>query len=91
MQIVQIKSGENAANIAGELVNHTRSRIQAGDVISSVRLIEQLLDVLDAQLQTLRPGKKESAGRNYNKVQNRINPHFHMHEPISISLIFILF
>ncbi|XP_037834740.1 adhesion G protein-coupled receptor L1 isoform X3 [Kryptolebias marmoratus] len=71
-QVAQkIKSGENAANIAGELVNHTRSRIQAGDVISSVRLIEQLLDVLDAQLQTLRPGKKESAGRNYNKFQKR--------------------
>lgn len=65
---VQIKSGENAANIAGELVNHTRGRIQAGDVSSSVRLIEQLLDILDAQLQALRPGNKESAARNYNKV-----------------------
>lgn len=63
---VQIKSGENAANIAGELVNHTRGRIQAGDVSSSVRLIEQLLDILDAQLQALRPGNKESAPRNYN-------------------------
>uniref|UniRef100_A0A1A8UZ09 Latrophilin 1 n=1 Tax=Nothobranchius furzeri TaxID=105023 RepID=A0A1A8UZ09_NOTFU len=71
-QVAQkIKSGENAANIAGELVNHTRGRIQAGDVISSVRLIEQLLDILDAQLQALRPGKKESAGRNYNKYQKR--------------------
>lgn len=66
---VQIKSGENAANIAGELVNHTRGRIQAGDVSSSVRLIEQLLDILDAQLQALRPGNKESAARNYNKVE----------------------
>lgn len=68
----QIKSGENAANIAGELVNHTRGRIQAGDVSSSVRLIEQLLDILDAQLQALRPGNKESVPRNYNnynKVQ----------------------
>lgn len=63
---VQIKSGENAANIAGELVNHTRGRIQAGDVSSSVRLIEQLLDILDAQLQALRPGNKESVPRNYN-------------------------
>uniref|UniRef100_A0A8C5H2X2 Adhesion G protein-coupled receptor L1-like n=1 Tax=Gouania willdenowi TaxID=441366 RepID=A0A8C5H2X2_GOUWI len=71
-QVAQkIKSGENAANIAGELVNHTRGRIQAGDVSSSVRLIEQLLDILDAQLQSLRPGNKESAGRNYNKFQKR--------------------
>ncbi|GAA6105871.1 adhesion G protein-coupled receptor L1 isoform X1 [Tachysurus ichikawai] len=66
-----IKSGENAANIASELVNHTRSRIHAGDVSSSVRLIEQLLDILDAQLQPLRPGNKESATRNYNKLQKR--------------------
>lgn len=65
---VQIKSGENAANIAAELVNHTQGRIHAGDVSSSVRLIEQLLDILDAQLQALRPGNKESAARNYNKV-----------------------
>lgn len=68
---VQIKSGENAANIAGELVNHTRGRIQAGDVSSSVRLIEQLLDILDAQLQALRLGNKDLATRNYNKVQDR--------------------
>ncbi|KAJ8345356.1 hypothetical protein SKAU_G00295490 [Synaphobranchus kaupii] len=61
-QVAQkIKSGENAANIAGELVNHTRGRIHAGDVSSSVRLMEQLLDILDAQLQALRPGNKESA------------------------------
>eukprot|EP00063_Salmo_salar_P065514 XP_014040349.1 PREDICTED: latrophilin-1-like [Salmo salar] len=54
-QVAQkIKSGENAANIAGELVNHTRGRIHAGDVSSSVRLMEQLLDILDAQLQALR-------------------------------------
>uniref|UniRef100_A0A6Q2YPP4 Adhesion G protein-coupled receptor L1a n=1 Tax=Esox lucius TaxID=8010 RepID=A0A6Q2YPP4_ESOLU len=67
-QVAQkIKSGENAANIAGELVNHTRGRIHAGDVSSSVRLMEQLLDILDAQLQALRPGNKESAARNYNK------------------------
>lgn len=74
---VQIKSGENAANIAGELVNHTRGRIQAGDVSSSVRLIEQLLDILDAQLQALRPGNKESAPRNYNnynKVEESTHP-----------------
>ncbi|XP_072299273.1 adhesion G protein-coupled receptor L1 isoform X5 [Eucyclogobius newberryi] len=71
-QVAQkIKSGENAANIAGELVNHTRGRIQAGDVSSSVRLIEQLLDILDAQLQALRPGNKDLATRNYNKLQKR--------------------
>ncbi|XP_069052008.1 adhesion G protein-coupled receptor L1 isoform X3 [Lepisosteus oculatus] len=71
-QVAQkIKSGENAANIAGELVNHTRGRIHAGDVSSSVRLIEQLLDILDAQLQALKPGNKESAARNYNKKRER--------------------
>uniref|UniRef100_A0AAQ6IP52 Adhesion G protein-coupled receptor L1a n=1 Tax=Anabas testudineus TaxID=64144 RepID=A0AAQ6IP52_ANATE len=71
-QVAQkIKSGENAANIAGELVNHTRGQIQTGDISSSVRLIEQLLDILDAQLQALRPGNKESAARNYNKLQKR--------------------
>lgn len=65
---IQIKSGENAANIAGELVNLTRGRIYAGDISMSVRLIEQLLDILDSQLQALRPANKESAARNYNKV-----------------------
>lgn len=71
--LTQIKSGENAANIAGELVNLTRGPIQAGDVSSSVRLIEQLLDILDAQLQALRTGTKETPPRNYNnfnKVEN---------------------
>uniref|UniRef100_A0A087X9Y2 Adhesion G protein-coupled receptor L1a n=1 Tax=Poecilia formosa TaxID=48698 RepID=A0A087X9Y2_POEFO len=66
-----IKSGENAANIAGELVNLTRGRIYAGDISMSVRLIEQLLDILDSQLQALRPANKESAARNYNKLQKR--------------------
>ncbi|CAJ1053194.1 adhesion G protein-coupled receptor L1-like [Xyrichtys novacula] len=71
-QIAQkIRSGENAANIAGELVNLTRGRIYAGDVSMSVRLIEQLLDILDSQLQALRPANKESAARNYNKLQKR--------------------
>lgn len=88
---VQIKSGENAANIAGELMNHTRGRIQAGDVSSTVRLIEQLLDILDAQLQALRPGNKESAARNYNKVEESINPQTllstHMLTPIFNSSI----
>lgn len=66
MWFIKIKSGENAANIATELVNHTQSRIQAGDVSSSVQLIEQLLDILNSQLQSLRPGSKESIPRNYN-------------------------
>lgn len=35
----------------------------------SVRLVEQLLDVLDSQLQALRPANRESAARNYNKVK----------------------
>jgi hypothetical protein len=66
--LVQIKSGENAANIASELARHTRGSIYAGDVSSSVKLMEQLLDILDAQLQALRPIERESAGKNYNKV-----------------------
>ncbi|XP_045565863.1 adhesion G protein-coupled receptor L1 isoform X5 [Salmo salar] len=71
-QIAQkIKSGENAANIAGELVNLTRGRVYAGDVSMSVKLLEQLLDILDSQLQALRPANKESAARNYNKLQKR--------------------
>lgn len=40
----------------------------AGDVSSSVRLMEQLVDILDAQLQELRPSEKDSAGRSFNKV-----------------------
>lgn len=67
----QIKSGENAANIASELARHTRGSIYAGDVSSSVKLMEQLLDILDAQLQALRPIERESAGKNYNKVGRR--------------------
>uniref|UniRef100_A0A8C0B0T4 Adhesion G protein-coupled receptor L1 n=1 Tax=Buteo japonicus TaxID=224669 RepID=A0A8C0B0T4_9AVES len=68
-QVAQkIKSGENAANIATELARHTRGPVYAGDVSSAVRLLEQLLDILDAQLQALRPVERESAGKNYNKV-----------------------
>uniref|UniRef100_A0A8C1U1M8 Adhesion G protein-coupled receptor L1 n=1 Tax=Cyprinus carpio TaxID=7962 RepID=A0A8C1U1M8_CYPCA len=71
-QVAQkIKSGENAAHIAAVLVNHTRGRVYAGDVTSSVRLMEQLLDILDSQLQALRPGNNEPATRNYNKLQKR--------------------
>ena len=68
---MQIKSGENAANIAIELARHTRGPVYAGDVSSAVRLLEQLLDILDAQLQALRPLERESAGKNYNKVRRR--------------------
>ncbi|XP_062866466.1 adhesion G protein-coupled receptor L1-like isoform X2 [Trichomycterus rosablanca] len=71
-QIAQkIKSGENGAHIATVLVNHTRGRVYAGDITSSVKLMEQLLDILDFQLQALRPGNKDSAARNYNKLQKR--------------------
>ncbi|KAI2589232.1 ADGRL1 isoform 6, partial [Pan troglodytes] len=68
---LEIKSGENAANIASELARHTRGSIYAGDVSSSVKLMEQLLDILDAQLQALRPIERESAGKNYNKMHKR--------------------
>lgn len=64
----QIRSGENAASLANELAKHTKGPIFAGDVSSSVRLMEQLVDILDAQLQDLKPNEKDSAGRSYNKV-----------------------
>ncbi|KAJ3599860.1 hypothetical protein NHX12_033814, partial [Muraenolepis orangiensis] len=61
-QVAQkIRSGENAANLANELAKHTKGPIFAGDVSSSVRLMEQLVDILDAQLQELRPSEKDSA------------------------------
>ena len=47
---------------------HTKGPVFAGDVSSSVRLMEQLVDILDAQLQELKPSEKDSAGRSYNKV-----------------------
>lgn len=75
MWLTKIKSGENAANIATELVNHTQSRIQAGDISSSVRLIEQLLDILDVQLQSLRTGSKEAIARNYNYNKVEVGTH----------------
>ncbi|MBN3323881.1 AGRL2 protein, partial [Atractosteus spatula] len=63
-QVAQkIRSGENAANLANELAKHTKGPIFAGDVSSSVRLMEQLVDILDAQLQELKPSEKDSAGR----------------------------
>ncbi|KAM9385093.1 adhesion G protein-coupled receptor L2 isoform 3-T3 [Pholidichthys leucotaenia] len=71
-QVAQkIRSGENAANLANELAKHTKGPIYPGDVSSSVRLMEQLVDILDAQLQELRPSEKDSAGRSFNKLQKR--------------------
>ncbi|XP_008112357.2 adhesion G protein-coupled receptor L2 isoform X10 [Anolis carolinensis] len=64
----KIRSGENAASLANELAKHTKGPIFAGDVSSSVRLMEQLVDILDAQLQDLKPNEKDSAGRSYNKA-----------------------
>lgn len=55
--------------MANELAKHTKGPIFAGDVSSSVRLMEQLVDILDAQLQELRPSEKDSAGRSFNKVE----------------------
>uniref|UniRef100_W5MPH6 Adhesion G protein-coupled receptor L2 n=1 Tax=Lepisosteus oculatus TaxID=7918 RepID=W5MPH6_LEPOC len=69
-QVAQkIRSGENAANLANELAKHTKGPIFAGDVSSSVRLMEQLVDILDAQLQELKPSEKDSAGRSFNKMK----------------------
>ncbi|XP_060731084.1 adhesion G protein-coupled receptor L2-like isoform X3 [Tachysurus vachellii] len=71
-QVAQkIRSGENAANLANELARHTHGPVFAGDVSSSVRLMEQLVDILDAQLQEFRPSEKDSAGRSFNKRQKR--------------------
>ncbi|XP_046707213.1 adhesion G protein-coupled receptor L2-like isoform X2 [Silurus meridionalis] len=70
-QVAQkIRSGENAANLANELARHTHGPVFAGDVSSSVRLMEQLVDILDAQLQELK-SEKDSAGRSFNKRQKR--------------------
>lgn len=79
-QVAQkIRSGENAANLANELARHTQGPVYAGDVSSSVRLMEQLVDILDAQLQELKPREKDSAGRSFNKaivdtVDNLLRP-----------------
>ncbi|XP_068196232.1 adhesion G protein-coupled receptor L2-like isoform X2 [Antennarius striatus] len=79
-QVAQkIRSGENAANLANELAHHTQGLVFAGDISSSVRLMEQLVDILDAQLQELKPNEKDSAGRSFNKaivdtVDNLLRP-----------------
>lgn len=66
--IFQIRSGENAANLANELAKHTKGPIFPGDISSTMRLMEQLVDILDAQLQELKPKEKDSTGRSFNKV-----------------------
>ncbi|XP_076149703.1 adhesion G protein-coupled receptor L2b.1 isoform X2 [Alosa pseudoharengus] len=79
-QVAQkIRSGENAANLANDLAHHTQWPVFPGDVSSSVRLMEQLVDILDAQLQELRPSEKDTAGRSFNKaivdtVDNLLRP-----------------
>ncbi|NP_001353777.1 adhesion G protein-coupled receptor L2b.1 isoform X4 [Danio rerio] len=79
-QVAQkIRSGENAASLANELAHHTQGSVFAGDVSSSVRLMEQLVDILDAQLQELKPDQKDSPGRSFNKaivdtVDNLLRP-----------------
>ncbi|XP_055040393.1 adhesion G protein-coupled receptor L2 isoform X17 [Misgurnus anguillicaudatus] len=79
-QVAQkIRSGENAANLANELAKHTKGAIFAGDISSTMRLMEQLVDILDAQLQELRPSEKDSTGRSFNKaivdtVDNLLRP-----------------
>uniref|UniRef100_A0A8C1SFG4 Adhesion G protein-coupled receptor L2 n=1 Tax=Cyprinus carpio TaxID=7962 RepID=A0A8C1SFG4_CYPCA len=75
----KIRSGENAANLANELARHSQGPVYAGDVSSSVRLMEQLVDILDAQLQELKPSDKDTAGRSFNKaivdtVDNLLRP-----------------
>ncbi|XP_078500957.1 adhesion G protein-coupled receptor L2 isoform X4 [Lissotriton helveticus] len=75
----KIRSGENAASLANELAKHTKGPVFAGDVSSSVRLMEQLVDILDAQLQELKPIERDSVGRSYNKaivdtVDNLLRP-----------------
>ncbi|XP_047666295.1 adhesion G protein-coupled receptor L2 isoform X24 [Tachysurus fulvidraco] len=71
-QVAQkIRSGENAANLANELAKHTKGPIFPGDISSTMRLMEQLVDILDAQLQELKPKEKDSTGRSFNKLQKR--------------------
>ncbi|MEQ2174589.1 hypothetical protein GOODEAATRI_009407, partial [Goodea atripinnis] len=81
----QIRSGESAANLANELARHTQGPVFAGDVSSSVRLMEQLVDILDAQLQELRPNEKDSAGRSFNKVWPVVTSHYTLVPPLPLT------
>ncbi|XP_078426637.1 adhesion G protein-coupled receptor L3-like isoform X3 [Cetorhinus maximus] len=67
----KVRSGETAANIARELAEQTKSMIHAGDILFSVKLMEQLVDLLNVQLRNLTPGGKDSAARSLNKLQKR--------------------
>ncbi|XP_067886573.1 adhesion G protein-coupled receptor L3 isoform X1 [Heterodontus francisci] len=67
----KVRSGETAANIARELAEQTKSLIHAGDILFSVKLMEQLVDLLNMQLRNLTPGGKDSAARSLNKLQKR--------------------
>ncbi|XP_051875246.1 adhesion G protein-coupled receptor L3 isoform X1 [Pristis pectinata] len=75
----KVRSGETAANIARELAEQTKSLIHAGDILFSVKLMEQLVDLLNRQLRNLTPGGKDSAARSLNKamvetVNNLLQP-----------------
>ncbi|XP_067886580.1 adhesion G protein-coupled receptor L3 isoform X2 [Heterodontus francisci] len=75
----KVRSGETAANIARELAEQTKSLIHAGDILFSVKLMEQLVDLLNMQLRNLTPGGKDSAARSLNKamvetVNNLLQP-----------------
>ncbi|XP_078287596.1 adhesion G protein-coupled receptor L3-like isoform X17 [Rhinoraja longicauda] len=75
----KVRSGETAANIARELAEKTKSLIHAGDILFSVKLMEQLVDLLNRQLRNLTPGGKDSAARSLNKamvetVNNLLQP-----------------
>ncbi|XP_063311719.1 adhesion G protein-coupled receptor L3 isoform X2 [Pelobates fuscus] len=67
----KLKSLETAANIARELAEYTKGHLNAGDISYSVRVMDQLVDLLDVQLRNLTPGGKDSAARSLNKLQKR--------------------
>ncbi|KAG8555289.1 hypothetical protein GDO81_017657 [Engystomops pustulosus] len=64
----KIRNGDNAASLANDLAKYTKEPVFAGDISSTIRLMEQLVDILDAQLQDLKPSEKDSVGRSYNKA-----------------------
>ncbi|XP_069776278.1 adhesion G protein-coupled receptor L3-like isoform X3 [Narcine bancroftii] len=75
----KVRAGETAANIARELAEQTKSLIHAGDILFSVKLMDQLVDLLNRQLRNLTPGGKDSAARSLNKamvetVNNLLQP-----------------
>ncbi|XP_072904454.1 adhesion G protein-coupled receptor L3-like isoform X3 [Hemitrygon akajei] len=75
----KVRSGETADNIARELAEQTKHLIHAGDILFSVKLMEQLVDLLNRQLRNLTPGGKDNAARSLNKamvatVNNLLQP-----------------